>query len=237
MEYLKMKNWDKWQTYRADRGQPPWIKIHRRLMRDPEWVSLSDAERGQLVGMWLLAADRDGDIPASASLIQKLSFMESEPNINKFIELGFICHNGVNVASERRQLDQPKAEKNREDKNREYTASVDADEVDFYLTKKKKKLSGKRLKTFNLFWEIFDYKKGKAEASDSWLEIPSLTGALVDKIIEAAKVESSNRKELIDQGKTPKMAQGWLSGKRWEDETVEGDDGLTRFLQRHQNAE
>ena len=55
-------------------------------MRDPEWVSLSDAERGQLVGMWLLAADRDGVIPASTELIQKLSFMESEPNINKFIE-------------------------------------------------------------------------------------------------------------------------------------------------------
>jgi len=118
MEYLKIKNWDKWQTYRSDRGQPPWIKIHRRLMRDPEWVSLSDAERGQLVGMWLLAADRDGVIPASAALIQKLSFMESEPNISKFIDLGFICQNGVNVASERRQVDQPKAEENREEKKR-----------------------------------------------------------------------------------------------------------------------
>jgi len=110
MEYLKIKNWDKWQTYRADRGQPPWIKIHRRLMRDPEWVSLSDAERGQLVGMWLLAADRDGVIPASTELIQKLCFMESEPNINKFIELGFVCQNDAKLTPERRQVDQPKAE-------------------------------------------------------------------------------------------------------------------------------
>jgi len=79
-------------------------------MRDPEWVSLSDAERGQLVGIWLLAADRDGVIPASSMLIQKLSFMESEPNINKFIELGFICHNDANMTPERRQHDEPKAE-------------------------------------------------------------------------------------------------------------------------------
>ena len=100
----------------------------------------------------------------------------------------------------------------------EHTASVDADEVDFYLTKKKKKLLGKRLKAFNLFWESFNYKTGKAEAADSWLDIPFLTDALVDKIIKAAKLEALNRKELKEQGTTPKMAQGWLSGKRWEDE-------------------
>ena len=110
MEYLKIKNWSKWQTYRSDRGQPPWIKLHRCLMRNPEWVALSDAERGQLVGIWLLAADHDGAIPASTDLIQKLCYLETKPNINKFIELGFICQNGVDVASRRRQDDQPKAE-------------------------------------------------------------------------------------------------------------------------------
>ena len=110
MEYLKIRNWDKWQTYRKDRGQPPWIKIHRCVMRNPEWVSLSDAERGQLVGMWLLAADHDGVIPASPELIQKLSFMEDIPNINKFIELGFIEDNGVRLTPTRRQDVTPKAE-------------------------------------------------------------------------------------------------------------------------------
>jgi len=139
MEYLKIKNWDKWQTYRADRGQPPWIKIHRRLMRDPEWVSLSDAERGQLVGIWLLAADRDGVIPASTALIQKLSFMESEPNINKFIELGFICQNGVSVASERRQCDQPKAEAKAEKKRIEKKRIEHPDWLNLDLWKEFKK--------------------------------------------------------------------------------------------------
>ena len=90
MEYLKIANWDRWQTYRKDRGQPPWIKIHRRVLRNPEWVSLTDAERGQLVVMWLLAADHDGVIPASADVTQKLCFMSEPLNINKFIELGFI---------------------------------------------------------------------------------------------------------------------------------------------------
>ena len=97
-------------------------------------------------------------------------------------------------------------------------------EKDFYLTKKKKKLSGKRLETFMQFWDAFDYKSGKAEASDIWLEFPPLTNTVVDKIITAAKKEALSRPELILNKKTPKMAQGWLSGRRWEDETSTKQD-------------
>ena len=83
-------------------------------MRNVEWVSLSDKERGQLVAMWMLAADRSGVIPASPEMIQKLCFMSELPNINKFIDMEFIesngCHPDATVASSRRQHDQPKAE-------------------------------------------------------------------------------------------------------------------------------
>lgn len=128
MEYLFIVNWDKWQTYRKDRGQPPWIKIHRRILRNPEWVSLNDAERGQLVVMWLLAADRDGTIPASPKTIQKLCFMSQQPNINKFIELGFMkkvgCQDDVNMASTGCHSDQPKA-KAKAEKSRTEKENVD----------------------------------------------------------------------------------------------------------------
>ena len=89
---------------------------------------------------------------------------------------------------------------------------------EFYLTKKKRKLTGKRLETFNRFWSDFNYKKGKADAADSWLDIPQLTDALVNEICESAKREASARQGLIDQGRTPIYAQGWLTARRWEDE-------------------
>ena len=121
MDYLKIRNWDRWQTYRKDRGQPPWIKVHRCVMRNCEWVSLTDAERGQLVAMWLLSADHDGAIPASPEMIQKLCFMSKPPNLSKFTELGFIedgwRQDGVTLASNGCQHDQPKAEESREEKN------------------------------------------------------------------------------------------------------------------------
>jgi len=190
MEYLKIRNWDKWQSYRADRGQPPWIKIHRRLMRDPEWVSLSDAERGQLVGIWLLAADRDGVIPASTELIQKLSFMETEPNISKFIELGFICQNDVKATSERRQLDQPKAEKSR----KEY--SVD----------------------FEKFWSEYPNKVEKKKAYKKWQTLKNQLPSL-DIILSAIKNQKLWRKNTNGEFRPEwKHPTTWLNAGCWEDE-------------------
>ncbi len=105
---IRVRNWRRWQSYRKDRGQPPWIKLHRRLMRNKDWISLTDAQRGQLAMMWLLAADNDGFIPDSASLVRKLCFMETEPDFKVFADKGFL-HLGATAASGRRQSDSPKA--------------------------------------------------------------------------------------------------------------------------------
>ena len=91
-------------------------------------------------------------------------------------------------------------------------------ERDFYLTKKKRKLSGKRLESFEKFWTAFNYKKDKASAADAWMEIPALTNSLVVVICKAAEATASARPELIAKGRTPIYAQGWLSARRWEDE-------------------
>jgi len=91
-------------------------------------------------------------------------------------------------------------------------------DVEFYLTKKKKKLTGKRLEAFNIFWKYFNYPKGKAAAADSWLDIIVLDKTICDNINLAAQKEATNRPSMIISGKTPKMAQGWITDRRWEDE-------------------
>ncbi|MBI9089889.1 MAG: hypothetical protein JEZ12_11790 [Desulfobacterium sp.] len=100
-------------------------------------------------------------------------------------------------------------------------SNFEGDGSEVYKTKKKRNLTGKRLISFLEFWEAFGYKSGKAEAADAWLDIPELTDALVDRICNAAKNENQNRAQLKSQGKTPKMAQGWLTGRRWEDEACQ----------------
>jgi len=107
---LKIRNWSKWQSYRSDRGQPPWIKIHREVLRNPEWVSLTDAQRGQLLAMWILAADKNGELPENPVVIKKLCYMDSEPCLKTFIECGFI-ESDAKVTPKRRQHDVPETEK------------------------------------------------------------------------------------------------------------------------------
>jgi len=89
-----------------------------------------------------------------------------------------------------------------------------------YYTKKGRKLEGKQLEAFNIFWKIFAYHKGKSEAADSWLDIHEqyeIEEQLFERIKRGAKKAADERNELIDKGHTPKMAQGWLSSRRWED--------------------
>ena len=102
MEWLKVHDWEHWQSYRSDRGQPPWIKVHRQLLRDAKWASLGSHDRGDLVSIWLLAADHEGKVPADPALIRKFCFMDEEPNLKKFIDLGLL--EGV-VTPTRRQVD------------------------------------------------------------------------------------------------------------------------------------
>jgi len=87
-----------------------------------------------------------------------------------------------------------------------------------YMTHRKRKLSGKRLETFLLFWEAFNYKRGKATAADAWLDIPDLTDSIVATIYKSANAEATLRTKTVTDGKTPQMAQGWITQKRWEDE-------------------
>lgn len=106
-----ISGWDKWQCFRKDRGTPPWIKIYRNLMSNEQWVSLTDSEKGQLVSIWILGADKNGSIPDSPVMIQRMAMLDSKPNISKFIDLGFLTTTCQPLASQENnespQLDLP----------------------------------------------------------------------------------------------------------------------------------
>jgi len=111
---MLVKGWDKWQTYRKDRGTPPWIKVYRNLMSNVEWVSLSDAEKGQLVSMWIIAADKSGQLPDDPAVLQRMCMLSSKPNIRKFKQLGFMVTSrlpsGNHVVTDPPEVDAPETE-------------------------------------------------------------------------------------------------------------------------------
>ena len=99
----------------------------------------------------------------------------------------------------------------------EYGGTVDG-VCPFITTSKKKKLAGNGYELFMEFWRAFDYKKSRAEAAQAWLDIPDTKDkAFMEHVLYAARQTASERKPSV----TPKMAQGWLSGRRWEDYDME----------------
>ena len=67
---LHIKNWKKLQHYKNRR--PPWIKLYRELIDDPEYHALPAFAAKYLPLIWLIASESDGTLPASDVLAFRL---------------------------------------------------------------------------------------------------------------------------------------------------------------------
>ncbi|HKQ00512.1 MAG TPA: hypothetical protein VJ735_09300, partial [Actinomycetes bacterium] len=61
MRFLRVCGWPKFQHYRDRR--PVWIKVYLSLHEKWEWMSLPDATKSHLVGIWLLVAQVGNRVP------------------------------------------------------------------------------------------------------------------------------------------------------------------------------
>jgi hypothetical protein len=70
--YLIPKNWHDFQHY--NKRNPPWVKLHKKLLDDSTFQSLPDASRALAPMLWLLASEqKDGTFNgASAELAFRL---------------------------------------------------------------------------------------------------------------------------------------------------------------------
>ena len=212
--YLTIRNWEKWQTYRKDRGQPPWIKIHRQIRLNPKWVQLSDSERGQLIALWLLAADKEGKIPQDPKLIQKLCFMTTEPKLNKFIELGFInsngCRDDARATPSGCRDDRPKAETEAETEAKAETEEKNTCALTCAGVSEK----------FERFWSAYPKKKSKDAALKAFKKRKpdeQLFAAIMDGLERAKTSEQWTR----ENGKYIPYPATWLNAGAWMDEETE----------------
>ena len=113
MEYLKIKNWDRYQHYR-DRN-PPWIKLYNSLLDDYEYSCLQDASKLLLMSLFLVASKCENRIPADKSFIRSKSGIKGKIDFVPLIEAGFIHFDGnaSEVLADRKQNGVP--EKRREE--------------------------------------------------------------------------------------------------------------------------
>jgi len=76
-------------------------------------------------------------------------------------------------------------------------------------------LNPQQQKYFDRFWRAFGFKKGRNGAAQRWQQLGVLKDEQYQLIIQAAKKEADR---LLPPGQARKMAQGWLTEQRWQDE-------------------
>lgn len=115
---MKIKGWDDFQHFK-DRT-PPWIKLYRYLLDDPEWHELDGDTSKILVMLWLIASEdkaMQGNLPNKKTLCFRLRITETKLNQSLTKLNHWLIFDDINVISECYQVDAPETEteKRRED--------------------------------------------------------------------------------------------------------------------------
>ena len=120
---VRVKNWAKFQHFK-DR-KPPWIKLYREILDDPDWFALDAESSKALVMFWLLASESDGYLPD----IKKISFRLriSEQKVKSLISnlSHWLEQDDIEVISEGHQVDAPETETETETEARKKPALPD----------------------------------------------------------------------------------------------------------------
>jgi hypothetical protein len=91
MKHLSVKNWRDFQHY--GKRNPPWIKLHRAVIDDYAFCSLSDAAKGHLMLLWLYASQNNGRVPVDLPFLEnKLSIKNLDLEV--LTERGFLITDG-----------------------------------------------------------------------------------------------------------------------------------------------
>jgi len=105
---MRVKDWKKFQHFKDRR--PPWIKLYRDILDDPDWHSLDPFDAKVLVMVWLVASEYDGELPC----IRKLAFRLRLPEDKIISTISRLSHwitqDDIPEISRRYQDDAPETE-------------------------------------------------------------------------------------------------------------------------------
>lgn len=198
----RIKNYARFQHFK-DRS-PPWVKLYRDILDDPDWHDLDGKWAKILVMLWLIASEDDtktGTLPDNRHLCFRLRVTEKELE-QAFSKLShWLEHDDIDLISDGYQLDAP--EKRREEAEIERcspSASMSADEG------------------FVVFWEQYPRKVSKQDAAKAWAKLKP-SGELLAAIMAAVSAQKVSPEWLKEDGRFVPHAATWLNGRRWEDES------------------
>ena len=203
---IRIRNWAKFQHYKY--RNPPWIKLYRELLNDPDWFELSGDTAKGLIGLWLIASEGDGVLPDSRTLAFRLHISE-----NRLIALLSDCSKWLEDDASMMLASC------KHDAIPEYRDRVQSTEEENIKTNIKSiktfpptKPVGVISPEFQSFWEQYPRKVCKQDAAKAWAKkgCEGKLGQILESLKAWKDVEWKNREmETIPHAAT------WINGARW----------------------
>jgi hypothetical protein len=114
---LAVKNWAEFQHYKN--RNPPWIKLHKTLLDDPDYAALPPEAAKYLPLVWLVASDSsDGRLPAINKLAFRLRITPDKCAVIIKTLSAWIYDDASKVLAEGKQDATPETEKEAEGEER-----------------------------------------------------------------------------------------------------------------------
>ena len=86
--FFAVKNFDRFQHYK--KKNPPWIKLYADLLEDYSFSCLSDAGKGHLILIWILASKNNNKLPYDSLWVSKKILAQSNVDLEELKLHGFI---------------------------------------------------------------------------------------------------------------------------------------------------
>ena len=105
---VRIKGWAKFQHFKDRR--PPWIKLYRDILEDPDWHELDGDTAKVLVALWLIASedeDQEGKLPDARRLAFRLRISEAKANQALTKLSHWVERDDISVISDGYQVDAP----------------------------------------------------------------------------------------------------------------------------------
>ena len=206
----RIKNFEKFQHFK-DRS-PPWIKLYRDILDDPDWHELDPESAKVLVMLWLIASEdetKQGNLPEMKKLAFRLRI--EQKRLEKLcIKLShWLEQTDIELISSGYQTDAP--ERAGEEERREETEGET--ETDQCAASQRVHASD----LFEAFYSLYPKKRNRGDAEKVWKRIKP-DADLTDRIVTAVKSACSCHDWQKDGGKFIPYPASWLSAKGWEDE-------------------
>ena len=117
MEYLEVRNLDKYQDRRATR----WIKVHKNVLNDYKLTKLTQAQKWTFIGLIILGVDNENRIPNDPEWIGQILGAESSEDQ---YGLGPLLRNGLVRVVDDSEGSNPKVKPSQSDKSKTAEGAV-----------------------------------------------------------------------------------------------------------------